>query len=132
LQEFTALTEAELLQHVKDLLGAQLVVEVSAEEYAFRHALTREAVYATLLKRERKALHRTVAEILERRYGQPNRLEAHLGDLAYHFHEAGAWEQALEYSRRAGERPGVPCAPRSDWPLRTRSLRSAAAAGQQT
>jgi predicted ATPase len=29
---------------------------------------------------------------------------AHLADLAYHFYEAGAWEKAFEYARRAGEK----------------------------
>jgi len=104
LQELTAMTERELLQHVKQLLSAQLVVEVSADEYAFRHALTREAVYATLWKRERKGLHRIVAETLERLYRDAMRLEAHLADLAHHYYASGAWAQALEYSQRAGQR----------------------------
>ena len=40
---------------MKDLIAAQLVVEESAEIFAFRHALTREALYAHLLARERKS-----------------------------------------------------------------------------
>jgi DNA-binding CsgD family transcriptional regulator/Flp pilus assembly protein TadD len=102
LQELTEYDEQHLLQLIRELIAAQLVVEESAEQFAFRHALTRQAIYADLLVRERKALHRTIADTMERlSISSP---EAHLADLAYHFYEAGAWEQALEYGQRAGER----------------------------
>jgi len=39
--------------------AALLIVEETADVYAFRHALTREAVYGTLLQRERQQQHRT-------------------------------------------------------------------------
>src|SRR5207248_3957193 len=98
LQEVTHHDEQQLLTMIKELLAAQLVVEESAEQFAFRHALTRQAVYAQLLVRERKALHCTIAETFERLYASS--IEAHLADLASHFSLAGAWEQALEYGRR--------------------------------
>src|SRR6266699_1191363 len=60
LQELTRQAEAQLLRLIKELMAAQLVVEESAEQFAFRHALTRQAVSAQLLVRERKALHRTI------------------------------------------------------------------------
>ena len=72
LQELTQQDEAQLLRLIKELMAAQLVVEESAEQFAFRHALTRQAVSAQLLVRERKALHRTIAETFERR-GAPGR-----------------------------------------------------------
>ncbi len=72
LQELTQQDEAQLLRLIKELMAAQLVVEESAEQFAFRHALTRQAVYGQLLVRERKALHRTIAETFERR-GAPGR-----------------------------------------------------------
>ncbi len=101
LQQLTHSDESHLLSVMKELIAAQLVVEESEERFAFRHALTRQAVYADLLVRERKALHRTIAETMERLYAAV--LDAHLADLAYHFYEAGAWEKALEYGQRAGE-----------------------------
>src|SRR5262249_12282949 len=54
LRELTGLGEAGLLTRVKELIAAQLVVEESADRFAFRHALTRQAVYAGLLARERR------------------------------------------------------------------------------
>ncbi len=102
LQQLTHDDESQLLSLMKELMAAQLVVEESAEQFAFRHALTRQAMYAQLLVRERKTLHRTIAETMEHLYSST--LEAHLADLAYHFYEAGLWEKALEYAQWAGER----------------------------
>lgn len=102
LQLLAHLDEGELLPIVKELIAAQLVVEESAERFAFRHALTRQAIYAGLLARERTAMHRLVAEETERCYVDALDLQA--ADLAYHYFEAGSWERALEYAQRAGER----------------------------
>ncbi len=101
LQAITQQSESALLQQVKELMAAQLVVEESAETFAFRHALTREAVYADLLARERQSLHRTLAETIERIYAES--LDTHAGDLSYHFYEAGEWAKALAWSRQAGD-----------------------------
>ena len=102
LQQLTQHDEQQLLTLVKELIAAQLVVEESEERFAFRHALTREAIYAELLVRERKALHGTIAGTMERLY--TSAYDAHLAELAYHFYEAGAWAKALEYAQRAGEK----------------------------
>lgn len=101
LQRLTQHDEQQLLTLMKELMAAQLVVEESEERFAFRHALTREAVYAELLARERKKLHGTIAETMER---LDTSVEAHLAELAYHFYEAGLWEKALFYTQRAGEK----------------------------
>lgn len=104
LQRVAQLDESELLPLVKELLAAQLVVEESADRFAFRHALTREAIYSDLLVRERQALHRAIVETMVQLYGDSARLESHLPDLAYHFYEAGMWDKALEYAQRAGDK----------------------------
>jgi predicted ATPase/DNA-binding CsgD family transcriptional regulator len=102
LQQLTQRDEQQLLTLIKELITAQLVVEESEERFAFRHALTREAIYTELLVRERKVLHRTVAEMMERLY--ITAFDVHLAELAYHFYEAGVWAKALEYAQRAGEK----------------------------
>jgi DNA-binding CsgD family transcriptional regulator len=138
LQELTHHDEQHLLQHIKELMAAQLVVEESAEQFAFRHALTRQAIYADLLVRERKALHRSIADKMERLYGPgrpqgsplhsaplPPLHDAHMADLAYHFSEAGAWEKALGYAQRAGEQAQAMYAPRAAIEQFTRALDAA-------
>ena len=102
LQALTQYDEQELLRGIKELIGAQLVVEESAERFAFRHALTRQAIYAELLIRERALLHQSIAETIERLHAAA--LDAYGAELAYHFFEAGRWERALHYCWRAGER----------------------------
>lgn len=111
LQQVTQRDEAGLLRLIKELIAAQLVVEESADHFAFRHALTRQAIYSDLLGRERKALHGQLAEAMESLYA--GMIESHLAELALHFYEAGAWEPAFAYSQRAGERAQALYAPRA-------------------
>ena len=102
LQELLEVDEADLMAMLKQLIAAQLVVEETADHFAFRHALTREAIYTTLLLRERQTLHRQVAEATERLYAAS--IHPHLAELSYHYYTAGEWEKALHYSQQAGER----------------------------
>ena len=110
LQTLTHHDERELLSLVKELIAAQLVVEESAERFAFRHALTREAIYAELLARERVALHREVAAALERQHAAS--LDAVVEALAYHAWEAGDWERAARYAASAARHALALSAPR--------------------
>ncbi|HYN87337.1 MAG TPA: AAA family ATPase [Ardenticatenaceae bacterium] len=119
--------EQELLRLIKELIVAQLVVEESAERFAFRHALTRQAISSQLLARERRALHQRIAETMEELYERD--LEMYISDLAYHFYEAEAWEKALRYARRAGERAQRLHSPRAAAEHFTRALEAARALG---
>jgi DNA-binding CsgD family transcriptional regulator len=111
LQEALHLHEDQLIPLMKELLAAQLVVEEASDQFAFRHALTHEAIYSQLLARERRSLHRILAEALASL--SPSLREAHLSDLARHSYAAGAWAQALEYETRAGEKALALYAPRA-------------------
>ena len=70
-------------------------------EYLFRHALIQDAAYVSLVKADRRALHRAVAETLERLY--PQRREALAPRLAQHFLEANEDRRACEYFTLAGD-----------------------------
>jgi predicted ATPase/DNA-binding CsgD family transcriptional regulator len=102
LQQLTGYDEEQLLLAMKELVSAQLVVEESTEQFAFRHALTRQAIYMQLLARERARVHRTIAETMEQL--PPAALEAHVEDLANHFYQAKVWQKAVDYAQRAGEK----------------------------
>ena len=123
LLHLTRAQEAVLLQALKELIAAQLVVEESAEQFAFRHALTRQAISTQLLARERQALHRVIAEAMESLYAPT--LEAHLVDLASHFYEAGEWAKALAYGWQAGEKALRMYAPQAATEQLTRALSAA-------
>src|SRR5262249_29624417 len=123
LQELAGPDERGLLAAIKELIAAQLVVEESAERFAFRHALTRQAVAAELLARERTTLHRAIAEALAR--VDATAPDRPLSDLAYHHFEAGDWTKALEYGRLAAVAARRLHAPRAAIEHLTRSLQAA-------
>ncbi len=102
LQQLTHYDEEQLLLVMKELVSAQLVIDESTEQFAFRHALTRQAIYTQLLARERTRVHRTIAETMEQL--PPAALDAHVEDLANHFYQARVWQKAADYAQRAGEK----------------------------
>jgi class 3 adenylate cyclase/tetratricopeptide (TPR) repeat protein len=71
--------------------------EPTAEEprYLFKHALTQEAVYQTLLKGKRQSLHATAGKAFEQLHA--GRLEEVYDRLAYHFAAAADAEKAVSY-----------------------------------
>jgi class 3 adenylate cyclase/tetratricopeptide (TPR) repeat protein len=74
-----------------------LYEEPTAEEprYLFKHALTQEAVYQTLLKSRRQTLHAAAGEAFEQLHA--GRLEDVYDSLAYHWSEAGDAPKAVRY-----------------------------------
>ena len=71
-------------------------------EYTFKHALTHEVTYGTLLQERRKALHARIVAAIERIY--PDRLTEHVERLAHHAVGGAMWEHAVRYLRLAGEK----------------------------
>ncbi len=128
LQEITRYDETSLVELMKEAIVAQLVIEESAEQFAFRHALTQQAITAGLLARERRALHGTIAQTLEQLHAAA--LDAHLAELAYHCAEAERWSKAIEYAQRAAEQAQALSAPRAAVDQWTRVLHAAGQLGQ--
>jgi len=122
LRQVMQVDEPDMLVLMKELVAAQLVREEAPDQFSFRHALTRQAVYAELLAGERRALHRRIAETIEQCVSPTSILDAQLVDLASHFYEAGVWSKAAEYGQRAGERALILYAPRAAVEHLTRAL----------
>lgn len=110
LQRITQHDDRTLLAAMKELVNAQLVVEESADRFAFRHALSRESLRNRLLARERMVLHRAIAVALELPRGE--RTDDVDNALAYHTFEAGDWALAVRYASRAASRAVALGAPR--------------------
>ena len=100
LLRLTGQGEATLLRLVRELMAAGLVIEQEPDRFAFRHALTREAIYSGLLSRERRNQHGVIAAYLAGQAGAGDEL---LSQLAYHSFEAGLWQQALDCGMAAGD-----------------------------
>jgi DNA-binding CsgD family transcriptional regulator len=107
----TGATETDLLADLKELVAAWLVIEVSADRFGFRHALTREAVYSGLLARERRALHAEIAVATE--LTSADALDAYRASLSYHCFEAGDWRRALDHALVAGTQAEAQESPRA-------------------
>jgi tetratricopeptide (TPR) repeat protein len=68
-------------------------------EYTFRHALTQEVTYDTILRDRRRALHARVMEALEQ---LPDRQAEQVESLAHHALRGEVWHKAVSYLRQAG------------------------------
>ena len=92
--------QAQLTQLEND----QFVRRLNDEEltYIFKHVLVRDTAYESLLKQQRRQLHRVVADTLERAY--PAQLDDYAALLAHHFAEAGEYDKTIAYARRAARR----------------------------
>jgi DNA-binding winged helix-turn-helix (wHTH) protein len=105
LQAVTALADATLHQRLARLQEAELFYAaplVPGPVYAFKHALTQEVAYHSLLRSTRQHYHRQIAEVLVRQF--PDMVEVQPEVLANHYTEAGLIEPALPHWQRAGER----------------------------
>jgi class 3 adenylate cyclase len=71
-------------------------------QYVFRHALTQEAAYASLLGDRRRALHERAARAIERVCAAA--LDEHYGTIAHHYGRSGNAEKAIDYLALAAER----------------------------
>lgn len=77
-------------------------LEEEGSVYIFRHALTQETAYGSLLERHRRAYHGTVARALEQLYG--GRAEEVLELLALHFGRSDEAEKTVDYAILAAEK----------------------------
>jgi class 3 adenylate cyclase/tetratricopeptide (TPR) repeat protein len=97
------IAQPDLRRAIKDLQIAEFLYEKAPypeTEYAFKHALTREVAYASLLREQRMALHAQTAQSLETLAA--GRLDEQVERLADHAERGGIWDKALKYLQRAG------------------------------
>jgi hypothetical protein len=95
IRRVTGLPEQELLSHLSVLKDSELLYErgiYPQSTYIFKHALTQDTTYQSLLKSTRQKYHRKIAEVLEKNF--PDTVETQPELLAHHYTEAGLNEQA--------------------------------------
>lgn len=95
---------AELDRHLTRLQQVDLIREAARApelEYIFRHTLTQETAYNSILLKRRREFHRRVGETLELLFN--DRLDEYAPALAHHFYEAGLDARALTYFTLAGD-----------------------------
>jgi class 3 adenylate cyclase len=95
------LPESTLQEAVERLVRSELVFcrgRPPNATYTFKHALIRDAAYATLLRSRRQELHARIAQVLEDQF--PDTVELHPEILAHHWSQAGLVEKAAFYAGR--------------------------------
>ena len=94
-----------LAQHLRHLQRAEFIYEkgqMSERVYTFKHALTQDVAYASLLGHTRRKVHRQTAEVLEARFPEIADTQPEL--VARHYTESGNYYQAATYWQKAGQR----------------------------
>src|SRR5262249_45226598 len=105
LQAIAELPEDAMYHGLAHLQAAEFLYETRLfpeREYTFKHALTHEVAYASLLQEQRRALHARIVESLESLAG--DRVAEQVERLAHHALRGEVWEKALAYCRQAGEK----------------------------
>jgi class 3 adenylate cyclase/predicted ATPase len=105
LLEVAELSEEELRRKLSHLQAAEFIYETRLFpdlEYTFKHALTHEVAYASLLQGRRRALHARIVDAVEKLYSDRQTEQVEL--LAYHATRGELWDKAVEYLHQAGKK----------------------------
>jgi len=104
IRQMASVAEVQLERILADLQAGEFVYEQSAAtdvEYVFKHALTQEVAYNSLLIERRKQLHERAGQALESMFA--GQLDDHLGELARQYSHSDNSTKAIEYLGRAGQ-----------------------------
>ncbi|HSF31449.1 MAG TPA: sigma 54-interacting transcriptional regulator, partial [Candidatus Tectomicrobia bacterium] len=102
LRAVTERSKTDLYSGLADLQAAEFLYEtrlIPEPEFTFKHALTHEVAYNSLVQEQRRMLHARIVETLEGNSG-----EQAVEQLAHHALRGEVWEKALAYSRQAGDK----------------------------
>jgi tetratricopeptide (TPR) repeat protein len=87
------------------LVGLDFIIEAPADSeirYSFKHVITQEVAYETLLHKQRRDLHAAVGRTIEEVHAA--RIEEYYDQLAFHYARSEETEKALKFLERAGDR----------------------------
>jgi class 3 adenylate cyclase/predicted ATPase len=105
LQAIADIPPDHLRRHLTQLQAAEFLYEIRIFpdlEYTFKHALTHEVAYGSLIGDRRRALHGRIVEAIERLYA--DRLGEQIERLAHHAVRSGVLGKAVPYLYEAGTR----------------------------
>jgi tetratricopeptide (TPR) repeat protein len=105
LQAIADVPETALHRRLEHLQAAEFLYETRlfpTPEYTFKHALTHEVVYNSLLLERRRGLHARIVEAFEALV--PERVAEQVDRLAHHALRGEVWGKAVTYLRQAGDR----------------------------
>jgi class 3 adenylate cyclase/tetratricopeptide (TPR) repeat protein len=105
LEAVTSMPKHELEKGMHELQAGEFLYEKTLfpeTEYTFKHSMTREVAYSSLLRERTRALHAQAARALVQLAG--SRIDEHVERVAQHAEQGQLWPMAVEYLQRAGEK----------------------------
>jgi predicted ATPase len=105
LQGVAELSEENLRRELGHLQGAEFIYETRLFpdlEYTFKHALTHEVAYGSLLQDRRRTHHARIVEAIEKLYS--DRISEQVERLAHHALRGELWGKAVDYLHQAGKK----------------------------
>jgi tetratricopeptide (TPR) repeat protein len=105
IKKLTGVAEQELLSHLSALKDSEFIYErgiYPQSTYIFKHALTQEVAYDSLLLKRRKEIHEQIGRAIEALY--PDRLEEHYELLANHYARSANTDKAVQYLNLANQK----------------------------
>src|SRR5262249_30874113 len=105
LQAIADMPEDALYRGLAHLQAAEFLYETRLfpePEYTFKHALTHEVAYNSLLLERRRVLHAHLVQALEAL--APDRMAEQVDRLAHHAGRGAVWDKAVSYCQQAGAR----------------------------
>jgi class 3 adenylate cyclase/tetratricopeptide (TPR) repeat protein len=105
INKVSELSEKELLSLLSMLKDAEVVFErgiYPESTYIFKHALTQEVVYDSILTRKKRQLHKEIGNAIEELH--KDNIEEHYGILSEHFVNGENFEKGAEYCRLAAKK----------------------------
>jgi tetratricopeptide (TPR) repeat protein len=105
IKRLTDLAEQELLSHLSVLKDSEFLYErgiYPQSTYVFKHTLTQDVIYDSLLLKKRKEIHAEIGGVIEALY--PDRLEEYYELLAYHYGRSASADKAVNYLDLANQK----------------------------
>ena len=101
-REITGKSQEQLEPILAELQLGEFIYEQPAfggPEYTFKHALTHEVTYNSVLAQQRRVTHERIARAIESLYAE--QLDDHFSELAHHFLQSNQTTKALHYTQLA-------------------------------
>jgi predicted ATPase len=105
LQAIADQSQEEIRLSLARLQAAEFLYETSLFpeiEYTFKHALTHEVAYGSVLQERRRVFHARIVEAIEKLYSE--RVTEQVERLAHHASRGELWEKAVNYLHQAGKK----------------------------
>jgi class 3 adenylate cyclase/predicted ATPase len=112
IKQVIPVAETQLQRMLAELQAREFIYEQPAfpdSEFIFKHALTQEVAYNSMLIERRKVLHERAGQALESMFS--DQLEDHVSELAHHYSSSTNINKGVDYLGRAGQQALQRCAP---------------------